>query len=66
MASNNKVVVFEVYCLTSSMTDVCEYDTLEQAEQIAMDWSKSSKCPVVVDRIEKEIIKTYTNGKEVI
>ena len=57
-------IVYEVYALTTSSSDVCEYYELEKAIKAAKEWSQNCDCEIVIEEVHRSIIKYFENGKE--
>lgn len=51
-----KVISYEIFADCVYGSDVVNADTFNEARKIAEEWAKYSNCPVIVMKIEKQIV----------
>ena len=60
------MIEYEVYVDTIHGSDVVTFDTLEEAEKCALEWSMGCiDCDVVIEKVERNVFKKFRHGSEV-
>ena len=59
-----KVVRYEVFADSVYGSDVVHADTLNEARKKAEEWAKDSNCPIVVMKVEEQIVLEVKGEKK--
>ena len=57
---------YEVFALNVYASDVVERDTLEEAIEVAKEWSKKTDCEVLIQEVTTRNVDIYFRGLQVI